>query len=115
MIVHGMITASVSEIYRFVSEHITEIIVSGMEAYIPHTFSSPKAHKPWFNLACSRAIYNREVTHKRYLSLPSPDTQAFIFMSGITPNLFSYLPNTHSSIENVKVFLILSLLVTSGV
>ena len=56
---------------------ITEIIVSGMEVYyIPRTFSSPKAHKPWFNLACSRAIHDREVAHKRYLSLPSPDTLA---------------------------------------
>ena len=57
-----------------------EIIVSFMEAYIPHTFSSLKAYKPLFNLACSRAIHDREVAHKWYLSLPSPDTYAlYIF------------------------------------
>ena len=52
------------------------MIVSGMEAYIPHTFSSLKDRKPWFNLACFRTIHDREVTHKRYLCLSSADTHA---------------------------------------
>ena len=47
--------------------------MSGMEAYIPHSFSRPKPSKPWFNTACSRAIHDRVVAHKRYLSLPSPE------------------------------------------
>ena len=58
------------------AERITEVIVSGMEAYIPHSFSQPKPSKPWFNTACSRAIHDREVAHKRYLSLPSPESHA---------------------------------------
>ena len=33
-----------------------EVIVSGMELYIPHTFSNTKAKKPGFNSACSRAV-----------------------------------------------------------
>ena len=47
-----------------------------MEAYIPHSFSRPKPSKPWFNTACFRAIHDREVAHKRYLSLPSPESYA---------------------------------------
>ena len=39
-------------------------------------FSNPKARKPWFNSACSRAINDREVAHKRYRSNPSPETHA---------------------------------------
>ena len=62
--------------YCFCAKHITEIIVYGIEACIPHTFSSPKAHKPWFNLACTCAIYDREVAHKQHLSLPSQGTHA---------------------------------------
>ncbi|KAG0723158.1 hypothetical protein GWK47_043171 [Chionoecetes opilio] len=31
---------------------ITEVIVSSIEAYIPHTLFNPKARKPWFNSAC---------------------------------------------------------------
>ena len=58
------------------AERITEVIVSGMEAYIPHSFFRPKPSKPWFNTACSRAIHDREVAHKRYLSLPSPESHA---------------------------------------
>ena len=70
------------------AERITEIIVSGMEAYITHNFSSHKAHKPWFNFACSRAIHDRVVAHKRYLSLPSPDTHALDISA---PNHVKYI------------------------
>ena len=48
--------------------------MSGMDAHIPHSFSRPKPSKPCFNTACSRAIH--EVAHKRYLSLPSPESHA---------------------------------------
>ncbi|MPC69949.1 hypothetical protein E2C01_064183 [Portunus trituberculatus] len=58
------------------AERITGVIVSGMEAYIPHFFSQPKHSKPWFNTACSRAIHDREVANKWYLSLPSPESHA---------------------------------------
>ena len=51
------------------AQRITEVIVSGMEAYIPRSFSTPHAKKPWFNHACSRAVNDREVAHKRYQSL----------------------------------------------
>ena len=53
---------------------MTEVIVSGMESYIPHTFSNTKAKKPWFDSACSRAVKNREAAHKRYRSHPSAET-----------------------------------------
>ena len=58
------------------AEHITEVIVSGMEAYIPHSFSRPKRSKPWINTACSRVIHDGKVAHKRYLSFSSPASPA---------------------------------------
>ena len=61
------------------AECITEVIVSDMEAYIPHSFSWPKSFKPWFNTACSHAIHDREVAHKRYLSLLSPESHALLY------------------------------------
>ncbi len=45
------------------AQRITEVIVSGMRAYVPHTFSTPHAKKPWFNHACSHAIKDREVAY----------------------------------------------------
>ena len=72
----GMITPSLTEIPSLCAECITEVIVSGMEAYIPHSFSRPKPSKPWFNTAYSRSLHDREVYHKRYLSLPSPEFHA---------------------------------------
>ena len=55
------------------AERITEVIISGMEAFIPHSFSNPKARKPWFNSACSHAIHDREKAYKRYRSHPTPE------------------------------------------
>ena len=52
------------------------VIVSGMEAYVPQSFSQPKSSKPWFNPASSLAIHDREVAHKVYLSLSSPESNA---------------------------------------
>ncbi|MEJ1857831.1 hypothetical protein, partial [Escherichia coli] len=49
------------------AQRVTEVIISGMEAYIPRSFSAPNAKKPWFNLACSRAIKDREAAHKRFM------------------------------------------------
>ena len=63
------------------AERKAEVIESDMEAYIPHSFSRPKPAKPWFNTACSRAIHDREVAHKRYLSLPSPESHV-LYTSG---------------------------------
>ncbi len=55
------------------AQRITEVNVSGMEAYIPHTFSPSHAKKPSFNQACSRAIKDWEVAYGRYLSLRTSD------------------------------------------
>ena len=46
----GMITTSVTETC-LCAERITGVIVSGIEAYIPHSFSRPKPSKPWVNTA----------------------------------------------------------------
>ena len=45
-----------------------KVIMSGMEVYIPHSLSQPTSSKPWFNPTCFRAIHDREVAHKEYLS-----------------------------------------------
>ena len=55
---------------------ITEVIIFGMELYIPHTFFNTKAKKPWFNSACSRAVNDRVIAHKRYRSYPSAECHA---------------------------------------
>ncbi|MPC87602.1 hypothetical protein E2C01_082468 [Portunus trituberculatus] len=46
------------------AERITEMIVSGMEAYIPHSFSQPKPS------------ITQPVAHKMYLTLSSPESHA---------------------------------------
>ena len=63
--------------YCCLAKGITEVIVSGMEAYIPHSFSQPKSSRPWCNLACYYGIFlhDREVAHKGYISLPSLESR----------------------------------------
>ena len=92
------------------AERITEVIISGMDLYIPHNFSNTKAKKFCFNSACSRAVNDREAVHKRYRNHPSAETHLYIFLPVIMPNLFSNLLNSFI-IENVKVFPSLTLLV----
>ena len=58
------------------AERKTELIVSGMELYIPHTFSNTQAKLPWFNFAWSHVVNDREAAHKRYRSHPSAETCA---------------------------------------
>ena len=58
------------------AERISEVIVSGMEAFIPHTFSIPNARQPWFNSTCSRAVNDREAAHRRYRRNPSAENHA---------------------------------------
>ena len=58
------------------AERITEMIISGIKKYIPHTFSNTKNKKPWLNAACSQAVNDREATHKRYCNHPSAVTDA---------------------------------------
>src|ERR1700755_2715853 len=48
------------------AERITEVILSGMESYIPYTFPSTKSNKPWFNSASSHAILRRDVIFRDY-------------------------------------------------
>ena len=51
---------------------ITEVILSGMEAYIPYSYPPPNSKKPWFNHACSTAVHNKEVAFRRYRRQQTP-------------------------------------------
>merc|ERR1711911_229190 len=58
---------------------ITEVIVSGMEAYIPYSTKTFSPSKPWFDRACSQAVEAREKAFRSYQSSPSNLTRtAFI-------------------------------------
>ena len=56
------------------ASRITEIILSGMEAYIPFSYPLTNAKKPWFNHACSNAIRDKERAFNRYRRQPTPDS-----------------------------------------
>ncbi|MCP4340929.1 MAG: hypothetical protein GY799_19080, partial [Desulfobulbaceae bacterium] len=58
------------------AERITEVIVSGMEAYIPHSFPLTNKKKPWFNYTCSNAVRNKERACRRYQRLRTPESHA---------------------------------------
>jgi exonuclease III len=63
------------------AERITEVILSGMEAFIPYTFPSTKPTKPWFNSACSRAIRHRDAAFRNYRRLQTPESHTIYISS----------------------------------
>ena len=82
------------------AERTTEVIISGMELYILHTFSNARTKKPWFNFACSRAVKDREAAHKRYRSHSSAETR-FLHISACN-HAKSILQLTKNSFINRK-------------
>ena len=91
------------------------MIISSMVSYTPHTFSNTKAKKPWFNSASSRAVKNREAIHKKYRSNISAETHTLYISACSHGKSTLQLTKTVSSIEIVKSFPILTLLVISGI
>ena len=91
------------------------MIISGMELCIPHTLSNIEAKMPWFNFAWSCAVNDKEADRKRYHSHPSAETNAlYISARNHAKSIFT-LTKILSSIENVKIFTILTLLVMAGI
>ena len=56
--------------------NITEVIISGMELGILHTFFNTIAKNLWFNSTCSRAVKDIKTVLKRYRSHPPAETHA---------------------------------------
>ena len=51
----------------------TEVLVAGMEAYVPFSFAkSSSSCKPWFDRSCSEAIQSRDEAYQLWKSIPSP-------------------------------------------
>ena len=54
-----------------VATFVTEIMVAGMDAYIPSSVKSFSPSNPWFDRACSQAIQAREQAYQSYQVSPS--------------------------------------------
>ena len=55
------------------AEPITEVM-SSMDAYMYRSFFQPIPSTPWFDTGCSYDIHDKEVAHKMYLILQSPES-----------------------------------------
>ena len=97
------------------AELINEVILSGMEAYIPFSFPSTKPKKPWFNPAYFRAIRRRNVAFRNYRRLQTPETRRTYIHLGIVHNLSFVTLKTLFSVENEITFLVHLLHVLSGI
>ena len=54
-----------------VAPKVAEVLISGMEAYIPSTTKTFSPTKPWFDHACSLAIQAQEREYRSYKDSPS--------------------------------------------
>ena len=59
-----------------VTPHVTEILTSVIEAYVPSTVKTFSPTKPWFDRACSRTVLSKERAHMSFQSSPSAVTHA---------------------------------------
>ena len=50
---------------------VVEVLLSGMEAYIPSSIKTFSPTNPWFDHSCSRAIQAREEAYRSYKESPS--------------------------------------------
>ena len=58
---------------------VTDVMVAGMEAYVPHSDKTFSPSKPWFDHACSMAVEAKKRAFRSYQSSPSDLTRtAFI-------------------------------------
>ena len=55
---------------------VGEVVDSGMRAYIPYSLITFSSSNPWFDRACSSAIFDREGVHRSYQASPSELTRA---------------------------------------
>ena len=55
---------------------VGEVVDSGMRAYIPYSLITFSSSNPWFDRACSSAIFDREAAHRSYQASPSELTPA---------------------------------------
>ena len=52
------------------AEQVTEVILAGMEAFIPYSLSISNS-KPWFNTACAKALSKKKKAFKHWCLFPS--------------------------------------------
>ena len=65
---------------ELVAAKVTEVITSGMEAYIPSSVKTFSPSNPWFDCTCYLAVEAEEQAYQSYQASPSAQTHA-LFIS----------------------------------
>ena len=61
------------------AKRITEVILAGMEAFIPFSSKTTSSSNPWFNRSCSEAIQARDQAYRAWKTFPTSGSHsAFI-------------------------------------
>lgn len=69
------------------AEAVTEVILLGMELYIPHNTKKPPSAKPWFNKDCKRACVNKNKAFREWCSNPTDEKRAAYILDRNNCNL----------------------------
>ena len=75
---------------------LTEVILAGMEAYIPFSFSKSNANNSWFNHNCSTAIRNKEKAYKRFRRRQTDESRAIYIFARRPPRVVCLFTFTHN-------------------
>nr|CAI5821407.1 unnamed protein product [Callosobruchus analis] len=56
------------------AREITEVLMSGMEAYIPHVVKHPSKNKPWSNQSCRDAVTSKNQKYREWRKNPCTES-----------------------------------------
>lgn len=87
----GINSDSISDTPQSVAKPL-EVIISGINGYIRHTFQLLMLKKSWLNYICSLAIKDSEAAQKEYLSFPTSKVILIILLLEIKPNICFDVP-----------------------
>ncbi|KAG5900707.1 hypothetical protein JTB14_038225 [Gonioctena quinquepunctata] len=80
------------------AETISEIIMLGMQTYIPNTERRTSSDKTWFNRNCSRAVASKQAAYHRWLKNPGPETRAaYVEARGICKETIECSKDAHKA------------------
>ena len=58
------------------AKEVSDVILTGMEAFIPFSKKCPSKGKPWFNKTCERAVASKNVAYRHWRENPTAENRA---------------------------------------
>lgn len=83
------------------ADEITQVILAGMEAFIPSSIKRPSKNKPWFDKSCSRAVNSKNAAYREWRRNPTVENRnTFIIFRNLCKQTVDECKERHN--EQIK-------------